>query len=196
MAGVDLRPYEALFLLNAANPPGSKLASFLESGKPVFLFLGDRVNPDEYNRIPLFPWRLKEIKAGKETRIAQADSSGKALRFFAGTSAESLKKASVHQYYRIEGAADPLLKLENGDPLLVRASLGKGTLFLFASSADLDWNDLPLKAAYLPLIQGLLKEAVGLSPDSLPAGIRFGEPFEEKSSPRPGVGKSGRAGNI
>jgi hypothetical protein len=54
---------------------------------------------------------------------------------------------------------------------------------LFASSADLDWNDLPLKAAYLPLIQGLLKEAVGLTGSSLPAGLRFGEPFKEGVRP-------------
>jgi hypothetical protein len=194
LAGTDLRPYEALFLLNAASPPGSKLASFLESGKPVFLFLGDRVSPDEYNRIPLFPWRLKEIRGGKGTRIAGVDSGSKSLRFFAGSSAESLKKASVHQYYRIEGAADPLLKLETGDPLLVRANLGKGALYLFASSANLDWTDLPLKAAYLPLVQGLLKEAVGLSPDSLPASFRFGEPLEEKSPPAQVWGNPGGPG--
>ena len=30
------------------------------------------------------------------------------------------------------------------------------------------------------LIQGLLKEAVGLAKSSFPAGIRFGEPFEER----------------
>ncbi len=194
LAGADLRPYEAIFLLNAASPAGSKLTSFLESGKPVFLFMGDRVNPDEYNRIPLFPWRMKEIREGKGARIAAADSKSKALRFFAGSSAESLKKASIYRYYRIEGAADPLLVLDTGDPLLVRANVGKGALYFFASTANLNWTDLPLKAAYLPLVQALLKDAVGLSPDSLPASFRFGDPLKEKSPPVQVSGNPGGPG--
>jgi hypothetical protein len=67
--------------------------------------------------------------------------------------------------------------------LLVEAEIGRSKLFLFTSSADLDWNDLPLKAAYLPLIQGLLKEAVGLTGSSLPAGLRVGEPLKEQVRP-------------
>ena len=64
LAAFDLRPFDALLLLNVSKPSGAKLASFLESGKPVFLFLGDRTSPDEYNRIPLFPWRLRGMKKG------------------------------------------------------------------------------------------------------------------------------------
>jgi hypothetical protein len=194
LAASDLRPFEALFLLNVSKPSGSKLASFLESGKPVFLFLGDRISPDEYNRIPLFPWRLREIEGGEARRITQIDDNYEPLKLFSGPPGESLKHASIRQYYRIEGATKNLLSLGNGDPLLVQANLGKGQLFLFTSSANIKWNDLPLKAAYLPLIQGLIKEAVGLSADSLPAGIRFGEPFEEKSSPTQVLGPSGGPG--
>jgi len=194
LTALDLKSYEALFLLNVSKPSGSKLASFLESGKPVFLFLGDRVNLDEYNRIPLFPWRLREIKGDERTRIAQADYNYEPMKLFSGPPGESLRNASIRQYFKIEGAAKNLLTLGNGDPLLLQANQGKGQLFLFASSANIKWNDLPLKAAYLPLIQGLLKAAIGLSRDSLPAGIRYGEPFEEKSSPAQVGGPPGGPG--
>ncbi len=194
LTALDLKSYEALFLLNVSKPSGSKLASFLESGKPVFLFLGDRVNLDEYNRIPLFPWRLREIKGDERTRIAQADYNYEPMKLFSGPPGESLRNASIRQYFKIEGAAKNLLTLGNGDPLLLQATQGKGQLFLFTSSANIKWNDLPLKAAYLPLIQGLLKGAVGLSRDSLPAGIRYGEPFEEKSSPTQVGGPPGGPG--
>lgn len=194
LAAFDLRPFEALLLLNVSKPPGAKLASFLESGKPVFLFLGDRISPDEYNRIPLFPWRLREIEGGEARRITQINDDYEALKLFSGPPGESLKHASIRQYYRIEGATKNLLSLGNGDPLLVQANLGKGQLFLFTSSANIKWNDLPLKAAYLPLIQGMIKAAAGLSADSLPAGIRFGEPFEEKSSPTQVLGPAGGPG--
>ena len=189
--------YDALFLLNVSRPQASRMASFLEAGKPVFIFLGDRVIPEEYNSLPLFPWRLggvKEAGDSKPARIAQANYDRESLRPFAGVKGESLKGAGFRRYFKIEGSTKNLLTMENNDALLVQAELGKGTLFLFASSADLDWNDFPLKAAYLPLIQGLLKEAVALTRDALPTGIRFGETFEEKSSPTQVTGPKGGPG--
>jgi len=174
----DLKSYEALLLLNVSRPQASRLSSFLESSKPVFIFLGDQVVPEEYNKIPLFPWRIQEV-VDRQEKIAQVDEHHDSLKSFSGAEGGSLRNASIRRYFKIEGSKRNLLTLGNKDPLLVETDLGKGKLFLFSSSADLDWNDLPLKAAYLPLIQGLLKEAAGLAKSSLPVGIRFGEPFEE-----------------
>jgi hypothetical protein len=190
---VDLKSYEALFILNAFRPVPSKVSSFLESSKPVFLFLGDRVVPEEYYNIPLFPWRIKEV-AGRPEKIAHVDERHDSLRSFSGPAGRSLRKASFQRYFKIEGSKKNLLTFENGDPLLVEADLGKGRLFLFSSTADLDWNDLPLTTAYLPLVQGLLKEATGLTKDSLSAGIRYGEPFEEKTPFTQLVGLQGGPG--
>jgi len=197
LAGLDLKPYDAAFLLNMERPNTSVLASFLETGKPVFLFLGDRAMPEEYNRIPLLPWRIKEAKEAwpsKPERIAEVDSSRASLRSLSGPGWDNLKSASFRRYFKIEGSTGDLLTLESRDPLLVQADLGRGKIFLFASSADLDWNDLALKAAYLPLIQGLLKETMALNKDSLPASLRFGEPFEDKTPPTQVLGFPGGPG--
>jgi hypothetical protein len=174
----DIKSYDALLLLNVSRPQASGMSSFLKSSKPVFIFLGDRVVPEEYNKIPLFPWSVQEA-VDRPEKIIQIDESHDSLKFFSGAEGESLRNVSIRRYFKIEGSKRNLLTLANRDPLLVEVDREKGRLFLFSSSADLDWNDLPLKAAYLPLIQGLLKEAVGLATNSLPAGIRFGEPFEE-----------------
>jgi hypothetical protein len=195
--GIDLNSFEAVFMLNVARLQAYKLASYLESSKPLFIFLGDRVVPEEYNSFPLFPWRIKEVmETGlqRPQKIDQSDERHGALKPFSGSGGGSLRSASFRRYFKIEGSPKNLLTLENGDPLLVEADLGKGRLFLFSSSADLDWNDLPLKAAYLPLIQGLLKEAVGLAKSSLPASVRFGEPFEEKVRPNQLTGPQGGPG--
>jgi hypothetical protein len=181
---VDLRSYDAFFLLNAAKPYPSRLASFLESGKPVFIFLGDRASPEEYNAFTLLPWRIGELRDLRQNpeRIAQIDHSREALHSLSRGS-ESLKSASFRRYFKIEGSTKNLLTLGNQDPLLVETDMGRSKLFLYASSADLDWNDLPLKAAYLPMIQELLKEAVGLVGSSFPAGLRVGESFKEQVRP-------------
>ena len=75
LASVDLRSYDAIFLLNVAKPYPSRLASFLELGKPVFIFLGDRVSPEEYNAFTLLPWRIGELRdvGQKPERISQID---------------------------------------------------------------------------------------------------------------------------
>jgi len=195
LASVDMRSYDTIFLLNAAKPYPSRLASFLELGRSVFIFLGDRVSPQEYNAFTLLPWRIGELKdlGQKSERISQIDPGHEALNAISRGS-ESLKNASFRCYFKIEGSTRNLLTLGNQDPLLVEAGIGRSKLFLFTSSADLDWNDLPLKAAYLPLVQGLLKEAVGLTGSFFPAGLRVGEAFKEQIRPMQIKGPNGGPG--
>ncbi len=195
--GYDLNPYEAVFLLNVPEPPLFKLASFLESGRPVFIFLGDRVVPEHYNAFPLLPWRIHrsiKLEGKPPQKMARVKEGHESLGFLPGRKGESLPSVSFRSYYEIGGSARELLTLENGAPLLVEATLGKGRIFLFTSSADLDWNDFPLKAAYLPFIQGLLKEALGLGPNALPPSLRFGQPFSEKTPPNQMAGPPGGPG--
>jgi hypothetical protein len=181
MARVDLRSYDTIFLLNVVRPDFSRLASFLETGKPVFFFLGDRIVPEVYNRFSLAPWqiRVRTDLAESDQTIRPGVSSAETPGFLAGL-ADNLKRASIQTYFRVEGTVKSLLVLGNQDPLLVESDAGKSRIFLFASSADLAWNDLPLTAAYLPLLQGLVKDAVGMTETSVDTGIQFGERFSEK----------------
>jgi hypothetical protein len=181
MARVDLRSYDTIFLLNVVRPDFSRLASFLETGKPVFFFLGDRIVPEVYNRFSLAPWqiRVRTDLAESDQTIRPGVSSAETPGYLAGL-ADNLKRASIQTYFRVEGTVKSLLVLGNQDPLLVESDAGKSRIFLFASSADLAWNDLPLTAAYLPLLQGLVKDAVGMTETSVDTGIQFGERFSEK----------------
>jgi hypothetical protein len=181
MARADLRSYDTIFLLNVARPDFSRLASFLETGKPVFFFLGDRIVPEVYNRFSLAPWQIRartDLGESVET-IYPGVSSAETRGNLAGL-ADNLKRASIQTYFRVEGTAKSLLVLGNQDPLLVESGAGKSRIFLFASSADLAWNDLPLTAAYLPLLQGLVRDAVAMTEISVDTGIQFGERFSEK----------------
>ncbi|RJQ49003.1 MAG: VWA domain-containing protein [Desulfobacteraceae bacterium] len=192
---MDPHAYDALFVLNVARPDPYRLASFLDAGKPVFLFLGDRIDPSAYNRLPFSPFRIlgriEPIETvGKATRIDRFDDEFKFLQGII----ESLKKASFGAYFKIEGASNPILTLENEDPLLAEAQVGESRMFVFSSSADLDWNDLPLTAAYLPLVRGMVKEGGGSAGTSLPEGIRIGDPAGEKLKGRQVKGPPGGPG--
>ena len=195
--GQDLRPYDVLFLLNVAKPRASKLTSALESQKAVFLFLGDRVIPEEYNSIPLFPWRVREMRdpgASKPEKIGRIEERHESLKPFSGPAGESLRKASFYRYFKTEGGKGDLINLGNRDSLLLEADFGMGKLYLFTSSANLGWNDLPLKAAYLPLVQGLVKESAGLRHDAIPKGKRVGDALEENGRPVQMTGPTGGPG--
>jgi hypothetical protein len=197
LARTETNLYEVTVWMNVARLQGSQLAAILESGKPILLFLGDRVIPDEYNRIPLLPWRIREMKEariGKPEQIVQVDDRWDFLKPFSGPGGESLRAASFHRYFKVEGSMRSLLILRDQDPLLVESEIGKNKILLFTSSGDLDWNDLPLKAAYLPLMQGMMKEAVGPFRDSIPSTIRFGEPFGEKARSTQLAGPEGGPG--
>jgi len=193
----DPKGFDVLFLLNVASPLSEVLSSFLEAGKPVFIFLGDSVNPEEYNRLPFFPWRIKELKQAvtvRGERIDGVDETFETLRLLVSTGRESLREASIHRYFRVEGGGKSLLVLSNRDPLLLQSAVRKGKLFLFVSSADMDWNDLPLNGAYLPLIQGLVKEAVAVGSKNpavelWPGPVRKGEaPTIQIRGPQGGPG--------
>jgi hypothetical protein len=181
---MDPQSYDALFLLNVPRPDLSKMGSFIEMGKPLFIFLGDRIVPEAYNQFPLAPWQIGERidLSEADKQMIQIDSVQSTTKSFPDLQ-DSLRSTSVSTYFKIEGNLNTLLSLKNRDPLFVEASVGKAKLFMLASSADLDWNDLPLNAAYVPLLQGLIKEAVGLSGTSLPEGIIFGESFKKNTRP-------------
>jgi hypothetical protein len=184
MARMDLQSYDSLFLLNVERPDLSRLASFLEMGRPVFLFLGDRIDPAVYNRFSFAPWQIREkidLDAHAEENI-QIDSGLETPKFVMRLK-DSLKHASFRSYFKVEGTGKHLLSLKNKDPLLMAVEAGNSRLFMFTSSADLAWNDLPLKAAYLPLIRGSVKEAIGQTETSLPEGITVGEAFTENGRP-------------
>jgi hypothetical protein len=194
---MDLKSYEAIFLLNVPQPASSPLTAHLQAGKPLFIFLGNQVNPEHYQRLPFFTWQLKEVKEGGAPARIMPGPGGltwEGLSSLSGILEKSLKKASFERYYRVAKSGKTLLTLENGDPLLLEGEWGRGRIFLFASSADLDWNDLPLNAAFLPLIHGLLKEGVGLSQSPLPATLRVGDSFPGTAPPAQIAGIPGGPG--
>jgi hypothetical protein len=192
---VDPQSYDALFLLNVPRPDLSKMGAFIEMGKPLFIFLGDRIVPEAYNQFHLAPWQIGEMVdlSDSDEKMTQIDVNQGATKSFVRLK-DSLKSVSVGTYFKLEGNTNNILTLKNQDPLFVEATVGKSKLFMLASSADLDWNDLPLNAAYVPLFQGLVREAVELTGTGLPEGMTFGEPIRDDTRPIQVKGPEGGVG--
>jgi hypothetical protein len=81
---------------------------------------------------------------------------------FGSKSDEAWRAARIKSYCKLNtravrnGDLDVLLGLDNGEPLVVERRRGLGLVALVATSLNADWSELPLQAAYVPLMRGLV----------------------------------------
>jgi len=222
--GIPLKEYEAVILANVESispETRNSLFRYLWEGGGLIVFLGDKVDPQRYNRdlflgaTPLLPVSLAEIKTAAEKNplgIARIDTNSPIVEIFRASGQEAFRNARFSRYFKVGTRRIPvrsLLELENGDPLLLEASVGRGKVLLFTSSADLDWNNLPATSAYLPLFQqavlsitGRLQEQglqtiswgtrqeIGVPVSGLGKEARLREPHPLRGYPHPGGGRS------
>ncbi|MBI3014636.1 MAG: BatA domain-containing protein [Candidatus Tectomicrobia bacterium] len=204
--GISLKDYGAVILANveSISPEArSSLFRYLWDGGGLIFFLGDKVEPQRYNRdlfegaTPLLPVSLAEIKTAVEKspfRITRIDVGSPIVEIFRGPGQEAFRNARFSRYFRVESRRTPvhsLLEMESGDPLLLEASVGRGKVLLFTSSADLDWNNLPATSAYLPLFQQAVLSVTGRLADQGVQTISWGTK-QEVVVPVSGVGKEAR----
>ncbi|MGE9292771.1 MAG: hypothetical protein ACQKBW_04095, partial [Puniceicoccales bacterium] len=94
-------------------------------------------------------------------RIATLEPGSPLADVFTGKSARDLYLTEIYQYVKLRPGAKTsvLLATEDGDPLLVRETLGKGELLISALGLDPRWSDLPLRNAFLPVLRETLSQA-------------------------------------
>lgn len=189
LGSLALDPYEVLILCNVSTLPEAllpKLRDFVLKGRGILLFLGDRVQIQDYNlklfqsSPPVLASRILErrvLRDGPE-KIARIDAGHPALQKFADSLLkQSLQSAEIRAYFRAEAPdRSALLTLAGGDPLLLERRIGPGRVLLFTTAADQDWSNLPLKTAYLPLVQSVVAYLSGPHPGVMDPGIEVGHP--------------------
>lgn len=200
---VSLDSYQALIFCNVRAISDAilpKIIDYLRRGGGLLFFLGDHVQMDDYNlklfrsSPPILPARItgkRNFAEPEGERIEKVDTSHPALQGLSDQlTKESLRSTRIKAYFRVE-MPDPstLLSLANGDPLLMEKKIGSGRVLLFTSAADRDWSDLPLKTAYLPLVQSLVSYLSGGKRGMMDAGIEVGNP-KSFSFPASNVGRS------
>jgi Aerotolerance regulator N-terminal/von Willebrand factor type A domain len=195
--------YQVVVLCNVstmADAVVAKLQNFLRQGGGLLIFSGDRLQMENYNlklgqaSPPILPARLLDKRLGPEAsgeKITKLDLNHPALQSFSDAILqESVQSARVWGYSRTAAPGKSvLISLANGDPLLLEQKVGSGRVLLMTTSADRDWNDLPVKTAYLPLIQSLTNYLAGGKRGAMDAGIPVGS-AKAFSLPPGMVGKS------
>ena len=191
----DFTPYGAVFLLNVAPPPAQGVAAlkaYVESGGGLWLSLGDNAKPLEaFSQAmgELLPRPLRWLKGTAQgtqappafARPSHVEAMHPVLQPFIGEGLEGLLSTRFFKHVLLEAHAEAarpmevLLRLDDGAPLLTAHSLGKGQVLTFASTADREWNDLPLRTAFVPLMQRSAQWLAGnLQAEAVPS-VRVGQ---------------------
>ena len=199
LSGAALDSYQVIVLCNVASLPDSfiaKLQNYLRAGGGLLIFGGDRLQADHYNAklAQILQTPIRDKKQGLEAsgeKIGKMELTHPALQSLSDNLLqESIKSARVWGYSRISASGKSvLMSLANGDPLLIEQKVGSGRVIFITTTADRDWSDLPVKTAYLPMIQSLTNYLAGGKRGLLDGGISVGD-VKQISLPPGYVGKT------
>jgi hypothetical protein len=175
--------------------------NFVKNGGGLLVFLGDQVDKTNYNDMfykngdGLLPYPLGEIKGDKThneiIRFGEIDFSHPAFSFFSSLK-ERFNTLSIYQYYELLQAvskpADTTTVVKEkvlarlaaaGNPMLIaEKSYGKGRTIIIATSADTEWNLMPVKPMYVMLLDQIALYLSTFSEKTTTRNILVREPIE------------------
>jgi hypothetical protein len=190
-----LSEYDVVLLLNVEAPPAEAaraLAEFVQAGGGLFVSVGDRVDPEAWNTSmgAVLPRKLRVVKTAVEP--GQADASTRAARLtqvalnhpvmlpFTGRAREGLLSTRFYRYALFEGDAqgvetEVLGTMDDGAPVFLASRRGAGRVFVFCSTVDRDWSDLPIRTSFLPLMQRIAGWLTGTLDEREEVRVKVGE---------------------
>ena len=152
------------------------LRRFVERGGGLFVALGDRVDPESFSEAlgDLLPAPLRLVKTAAppphvESSVAQGavtaqspahftriDLSSPLFAGFGGGASAGLLDTRFYRYMLIEPPpkdVQVLASYEDGAPALLLSHRKEGRVLLFTSGVAREWNDWPIRASFVPVLQ-------------------------------------------
>ena len=172
----DLHNYSSIFLANVGdlNPEKSnEISEFLGNGGTLVIFLGNRIPSNVYNTLlkNLLPADIGDILDG-EYNLKPSEINPESEDY-----EKKLVSVRVDKLYELiprEGS-QTLIKTTSNEPYLIKSAAGGGTVYLFASTADLGWNTLSLSPLFIPTIKSIFDQSIANKPGNrnIIVGDRF-----------------------
>jgi len=184
-----------------------QVENYVRTGGGLLGFLGDRGNKTAYNEsfykngAGFLPCRLGEIKGdpmhNEVFRFGEIDLTHPALSFFSSIK-ERFNTLAIYQYYnmnmedsssispsilarlnRSDKPARPDDAGRSGGPALIAEKpFGHGRVMVIGTSADTEWNLMPVRPMYLMLIDQISLYLSSFRERALNRNLIVGEPIE------------------
>ena len=144
------------------------LARLLARGGGVLFLPGESVEPEAFNRAfrEYAPCRLRRILTRKakvggraEATLTGIDFDHPIFQAFALPHHGDLGIASFFRYWEVTDSqlARVHARFDDGRPAILEREIGLGVSMMMVSPAELDWNDLPRHAVFLPLVHQIAR---------------------------------------
>lgn len=175
LGAADLASFDVVVLANVGSIPAAqvtRLEQFVASGGGLLMSAGSQVDAARWNSVfgGLLPKPVRDAKVLADpdapdaallaTRLADVDALHPVFRVFRLPGGETVQNVLAYQYLLLmpEATSEARVVASFGDgaPALVERSIGQGRVMLWTTTLDLDWTDLPIRTAYLPLVRRLM----------------------------------------
>ena len=154
---------KSLVVLNDAPYPagdlGRRLRTFVEQGGGLLIALGEQSTPASFAGVAadLLPGTVgAPIDRGVERggTLTSIEYAHPIFELFSGPRSGDFSSAQFYRYRPVQmsSAAGVLARFDDGTPAVVEKPLGAGKVVVFASTADIFWNDLALRPIYVPFV--------------------------------------------
>jgi hypothetical protein len=183
-----LGDYRAVMLCGVSQfsaPEADQLQSFVQSGGTLMIFLGDNIEPENYNTVllsrHLIPGPLTKRMISPEGKSFYFDFNPNGvlhplLGAFAHQDNTGMETAQAFGYWQTDVPNDPQLRVLNWkplegatvdpntkpDPAITTQSLGQGHVVFVTTSANEQWITFTRKPVYTELVNELLSNSVNV----------------------------------
>ena len=139
------------------SPAMTALWDYVRGGGGLMIFAGSRFDPTAWSEQPLPATPVEQVDAVASPALPPYASA--ALSAWNRESDPSLSTVRLTRRWslRLHPRASSLLQSAAADTLIAENMVGRGRIAFAAFPADGTWSDLPLRAAFVPLVQGLAR---------------------------------------
>ena len=154
----------------------AKLVTFVEGGGGLLMALGPRATWPQANAswLPVSIGPPVDRTRGA-ARLSGMDYGHAIFEPFRAPRSGDFSTARFYSYRSLNAAkgASVLARFDTGEPALVERTAGRGRIIVYASTLDLNWNDLALKPMFLPFLRQLGRHLSGFREQ--PAWLTIGQ---------------------
>ena len=170
ITNVEPANYSAVILLNQRHIPEvfiKKLSEYVLAGGNLVTFLGDRVEPDWYNKYLsdnlgggyLLPARIfkrvgNSVSKAVGYQLTDIDLGHPAFSIFSKDGNGDPSRAKIYEFFQVRPnpTAMMLCRMSHGLPGIIEEKRGRGRSLLVTFTPDNRWSDWPIKPTWLPFL--------------------------------------------
>ncbi len=170
ITNVEPANYSAVILLNQRHLPETfikKLSDYLIAGGNIIIFLGDRVEPDWYNKHLadnlgggyILPARIfkrvgNAVSKAVGYQLTDIDLGHPAFSIFGKDGNGDPSRAKIYEFFQVRPNPTAMLlcRMSHGLPGIIEEKRGRGRSMLVTFTSDNKWSNWPIKPTWLPFL--------------------------------------------